>query len=301
VFVVTLASFFLVDLLPGDPVYAILGENATPQTVAALRSELHLDEPVVRRYSHWVGDAITGDLGTSIRSGRPVTTEFVERLPVTLELAIMAIVIGVVVGLPLGAWSANREGRLFDRASSAMSFAVVSLPPFLLSLLLVYALALGAGILPVTGWERLSDGIAANLRHAALPALSLGLAEAAIYGQLLRADMLATLREDYVLAARAKGLPTRHVLLHHAMRPSLVSVVTLAGVNFGRLLGGTVIVEQVFGLPGVGQLMIQSISSKDMPVIQGCVLLLAVGYLVLNLLADIAQPLLDPRYRRAGI
>ncbi len=299
VFLVTLATFLLVDLIPGDPAYAILGENATPEAVDALHHQLRLDDPLPVRYVHWLGDAVTGDLGTSIRSNRPVTKEFTERLPVTLELAVLAILIGLVLGIPLGMWSAWREGRLLDRATSTASFAVVSLPSFLLGVLLVYLLALRFEVFPVTGWERLSDGLGANLRHAFLPALALGLAEAAVFSQLLRVDMVATLHEDFVAAARAKGMPGRSILVHHALRPSSQSLLALAGVNFGRLLGGTVIVEQLFGLPGIGTLIITSIPSKDMPVVQGCVLVIAIGYVAVNLLVDITAVAVDPRLRRA--
>jgi peptide/nickel transport system permease protein len=299
IFLVTLATFLLVDLIPGDPAYAILGENATPEAVAALHDRLRLDDPLPERYAQWLGDAVTGDLGMSTRSNRAVTADFADRIPVTLELALLAVLIGLVLGLPFGMWSAWREGRFVDRATSTTSFAVVSLPSFLLGVLLVYFLALRFEVFPVSGWERIGDGLGANLRHAFLPALALGLAEAAVFSQLLRVDMVATLHEDYVTAARAKGLPGRRILVHHALRPSSHSLLTLAGVNFGRLLGGTVIVEQLFGLPGVGTLIITSIPSKDMPVVQGCVLIIAVGYVVLNLLVDIAYVFVDPRLRRA--
>ena len=289
------------DLLPGDPVYAILGENATPETAAALRNELGLNDPVHVRYVSWLGDALTGDLGSSIRSERPVVDEFLERLPVTLELAVMAMGLALLLAIPMGMWSAYRAGKSFDRATAATSFAFVSLPPFLLGLLLVYFFALTLEILPVTGWVRLTEDFGENLRHAALPAAALAFGELAVYSQLLRADMVATLNEDFVLAARAKGMPTWNILLRQALRPSSFSLITLAGVNLGRLLGGTVIVEQLFGLPGIGRLIIQSIPSKDMPVIQGSVLILAIGYLVINTLVDVSYAFLDPRVRRATV
>ena len=299
-FLVSLASFVLVDLLPGDPAIAILGENATPETVQALHQQLHLDDSWFSRYGHWLGDAVTGDLGTSIRSHRAVTSEFFERAPVTGQLALMAVLFGLIFAVPLGLWSAHKQGRFADRATSTASFAFVSLPPFILGLLLVYLLALRVEAFPNVGWARIGDGLGDNLKHAFLPAMSIGLAELAVYTQLLRADAIQTLGEDYVLAARAKGLPTRQVLVHHALRPSSFSLVTLAAVNFGRLLGGTVIVEQLFGLPGVGRLVIQAIPNKDMPIIQGSVLILATVYLVLNTLADLSYNVLDPRLRRAG-
>jgi peptide/nickel transport system permease protein len=300
-FLVSVASFVLVDLLPGDPAIAILGENATPETIEALHEQLHLDESWFERYGRWVGDAITGDLGTSITSHRPVVDEFIERAPVTGQLAVMAIVFGLVVGIPLGLFAAHKQGRLADRAASTGSFAFVSLPPFILGLLLVYVLALRIEIFPNTGWTRIGEGFGENLKHAFLPALSVGLAELAVFTQLLRADAIQTLGEDFVLAARAKGMPTRHVLVHHALKPSSFSLITLAAVNFGRLLGGTVIVEQLFGLPGIGRYVVQAIPSKNMPVIQGSVLILATVYLVLNTLADLSYNYLDPRLRRAAV
>jgi peptide/nickel transport system permease protein len=300
-FLVSLASFFLVDLLPGDPVYAILGQNATPETAAALRSELGLDDSLPTRYATWLGNALTGDLGESIRSGRPVLDEIVDRLPVTLQLAGMAMGMALVVAVPLGMWSAYRAGRPFDRATSASSFAFISLPPFLIGLLLVFFFALTFSVFPVTGWVPLTEDLGENLRHAFLPALSLALGELAVYTQLLRADMVATLQEDYVLAARAKGMPTWHILLRQALRPSSFSLITLAGVNLGRLIGGTVIIEQLFGLPGIGRLVIQAIPSQDMPIIQGAVLLLAVAYVLINTLVDVSYAYLDPRVRRAAV
>jgi peptide/nickel transport system permease protein len=298
IFLVSLGAFLLVDLLPGDPVFAILGENATPETIAALREELNLDENVMVRYADWLGNAATGDLGISIRSERPVMTEFLERAPVTAQLAAMAMGISLLLALPLGMISAYRAGKAFDRATAAASFAFVSIPPFVLGLVLVYLLPIQLGWFKVSGWERLSDGLGANLDHAILPALSLALGELAVYSQLLKADMSATLEEDFVLAAKAKGMPTWHVLFRHALRPSSFSLITLAGVNLGRLLGGTLIVEQLFGLPGVGRLIYQSIPSKDITVIQGSVLILAVTYLLINTLIDLSYSVIDPRVRR---
>jgi peptide/nickel transport system permease protein len=300
-FLVSLASFFLIDLLPGDPVYAILGDNATPETAAALRSELGLDDSLPVRYASWLGNALTGDLGESIRSGRPVMDEIVARLPVTLQLAGMAMGMALVAAIPLGMWSAYRAGRPFDRAMSASSFAFISLPPFLIGLLLVFFFALTFSVFPVTGWVPLTEDLGENLRHAFLPALALALGELAVYTQLLRADMVATLDEDYVLAARAKGMPTWNILLRQALRPSSFSLITLAGVNLGRLIGGTVIIEQLFGLPGIGRLVIQAIPSQDMPIIQGTVLLLAVAYVLINTLVDVSYAYLDPRVRRATV
>jgi peptide/nickel transport system permease protein len=250
IFLVSVATFMMTELLPGDPAVAILGENATPERVAVVREQLGLNEPLVQRYLSWAGDALHGDLGNSLTSNQPVTEAFTERLPVTLQLAIMAQVMALLLAIPFGAWSAWRAGSRFDRGTSTFNFAIVGLPPFLLGIILVYVFALHWQIFPVTGWVRFSEDLQENMKHAFLPALTLGLAEFAIYTQLLRGDMSATLQEDFVLSARARGLSSRHILLREALRPSSFSLITLAGVNLGRLIGGTVIIERLFGLAG---------------------------------------------------
>jgi peptide/nickel transport system permease protein len=299
VLLVSLGTAALLDLLPGDPAIAILGENATPETIAAVRADLHLDDSFLSRYGTWLGDAVQGDLGSSIRTNRPVTDEFLERLPVTLQLALMAQFFAIVFSVPLGMYAAYRAGKPSDRITSTAAFAFVSLPPFVLAVFLVALFATKWEVFPVTGWERISDDLSENLRHAFLPAITLALAELAVYTQLLRSDMVTTLEEDFVLAARAKGLTTSRILFRHALRPSSFSLITLAGVNLGRLIGGTVVIEFFFSLPGVGQLIVQSIPNKDLPVIQGSVLILATGYLLLNTLVDLSYSVLDPRVRRA--
>ncbi|HUP75274.1 MAG TPA: ABC transporter permease [Acidimicrobiales bacterium] len=297
-FLVSVATFSITELLPGDPAIAILGENATPETIAALRQELRLDDPIVTRYVDWAGDALRGDLGISTRSKQPVTEAFRERLPVTLQLAVSAIIIGLLVAIPLGAWSAFRAGRLSDRLTTTASFALVGLPPFLMGLLLVYVLAVYREWFPVTGWVYLTEDLGQNFRHAFLPSMTLALTEISIFTQLLRADMFATLQQDFVLAAKARGLPTHHILLREALRPSSFSLITLAGVNLGRLLGGTVIIEHLFAVPGIGRLVIAAIFTKDYPVLQGSVLMLATAYLLLSTLIDLSYAFIDPRIRR---
>lgn len=296
--IVSFLTFLMTELQPGDTAIAILGESAQPEQIEAVREQLGLDKPVPERYADWAGNAITGDLGRSLRSNQPVVEALRERLPVTIQLALMAQLMALILAVPLGAWSAWRAGGKFDRTTSTASFGIVGLPPFVLGLLLVYALALKFEIFPVTGWINLTENLGQNLRHAFLPALTLGLGEAAVYTQLLRNDMAATLQEDFVLSARARGLPSRHVLLREALRPSSFSLITLAGVNLGRLIGGTVIIENLFGLPGVGRLIVQAIPQKDFPVMQGAVIVLAVTYLLINTIVDISYLYIDPRIRR---
>ena len=298
IFLVSVATFSMTELLPGDPAVAILGENATPESIAIVREQLGLNKPLDERYLSWAGDALQGDFGRSITSNQPVLEAFKERLPVTLQLAVMAQVMALMLAIPFGAWSAWRAGGRFDRATSTFNFAIVGLPPFLLGIILVYVFALNWEIFPVTGWERLTAGLFTNLKHAFLPALTLALAEFAIYTQLLRGDMSATLQEDFVLSARARGLSSRHILLREALRPSSFSLITLAGVNLGRLIGGTIVIERLFGLGGVGTLVTQAIPQKDFPVLQGSVLILAVAYLLINTLVDVGYVFIDPRVRR---
>lgn len=298
IILVSIATFLMTELLPGDPAIAILGETATPEQIEIVRKDLGLDKPVIERYFSWAGDALSGDLGRSMRSNQPVWDAFTERLPITLQLAVMAQVMALALAIPFGAWSAYKAGGRFDRTTSMLNFAIIGLPSFVLGLLLVSAFALHWQIFPVTGWVRLTENVGENLKHAFLPALTLALAEFAVYTQLLRGDMAATLQEDFVLSARARGLPSRHILLREALRPSSFSLITLAGVNLGRLIGGTVIVEVLFGLGGVGTLITQAIPQKDFPVLQGSVLILALGYVLINTVIDIGYNFIDPRVRR---
>jgi peptide/nickel transport system permease protein len=298
IFLVSLLTLLMTEAVPGDPAISILGENATPEQIAIVNEQLGLDKPIAERYADWAGNALQGDFGKSIWSNQPVKDAFLERLPVTLQLAIMAQIIALALAIPFAAWSAWRAGSRFDRATSTFNFGIVALPPFIIGLLLVYIFALHWSIFPVTGWERFSDGLGKNLKHAFLPALTLALTEFAIYTQLLRGDMNATLQEDFVLSARARGLSSRHVLFREALRPSSFSLITLAGVNLGRLIGGTVIIEALFGLGGIGQLVTQAITRKDFPVLQGSVLILAVAYLLINTAVDVSYNFIDPRVRR---
>jgi peptide/nickel transport system permease protein len=299
-FFVTVFTFGMTEALPGDPAIAILGETAQPEQIAAVRADLRLDEPLAKRYVLWAGDALQGDLGKSIRSKQPVSDSIKDRLPVNAELALLTVCFALAVALPLGMWSAYRSGRVFDRSVTTGAFGLSSVPPFVSALLLVAVVAVGWEWLPVQGWERITTDVGKNLRFMILPVLTLSFTEIAVYSQILRGDMVATLQEDYVLAARARGLRNRHVLLREALRPSSFSLITLAGVSLGRLIGGTVIVEQIFGIPGVGQMTIQAIPGKDFPMLQGGVLVMATIYLLLNLTVDAIYPLLDPRVRRGA-
>lgn len=296
---VTFGTMLLIELTPGDPAIAYLGENATPEQIIAVREQMGIDRPIPVRYVDWLGDVMRGDFGTSLRSQQPILDAVRERLPVTLELAVLALLMAFVVAVPVALLSAYRAGGTFDKLANVASSSVVSSPSFLTALLLVYLLALRFRIFPATGWVRLTDSPIDNLKSAFLPALTLGLTEMAVLMRVLRSDVIATLQEDFILSAKAKGLPTWYVLLRHSLRPSSFSLVTLAGLSLGRLIGGAVIVETLFALPGIGQLLVNAIFNKDVTTVQGVVMFVALGYVALNVLTDVIYTVLDPRTRTA--
>jgi peptide/nickel transport system permease protein len=302
--VVVFATFLVVALLslaPGSLAVVLLGENATPQAVAALEAELGLDQPLPIQYLNWLIGVLQGDFGTSLLTYQPVLDSILQRLPVTVELAVLAQIIALGVAVPLAVAAANRPGGVVDRISTVLASVTLSLPAFVAAPVLIYFLSVQAGIFPVTGWDRLSDGLGENLRSALLPAIAVALPEIAAFQRLLRTDLGSTLTEDFVDAARARGMSRRYVLWRHALRPSSFSLITLAGIGFGRLLGGTVIVEALFALPGLGQLIAQSITSRDVVVVQGVVAFVVICYVLLNTLVDIAYGFLDPRVRREAV
>lgn len=297
---VSFATMVMLDFIPGEPAYAIIGEFATDEQVAQINHQLGLDQPVFSRFAEWLGGVATGDFGTSLRTNQPVWDAISERLPVTLQLAIMAQVIALVVAVPVAVYTAYKQGGRADRWWAGISSLFISTPPFVLALVLAYLFAVKWKMYPVTGWVPIEDGLADNLNSAFLPALSLALGEIAIYSRLLRADMITTLQNDYVLAARAKGLSPAYVLVRHALRPSSFSLVTLSGLSLGRLIGGTVVVETIFALPGLGQLTVQATLASDLLMIQGIVVFVAIVYVLINALVDVAYAYLDPRVRTAG-
>jgi ABC-type dipeptide/oligopeptide/nickel transport system permease component len=281
--------FALIHLIPGDPAQAMLGETASEKDVAALRTRLGLDRPLAEQYGRFLAGAVRGDLGTSLRTSEPVTRAIVERLPATLELAAAAMFISIAVSIPLGIIAAVRRGTMVDHAATTLSLMGVSIPNFWLGPLLAIVFAVELGWLPVSG--RGTPG------HLVLPAISLGAALAAILARMTRASLLEELREPYVQAARARGASRLRAVLRHAFRNSLIPVVTLVGLQFGAVLTGAVITETIFAWPGVGRLLIQSIGFRDYPLVQGCILFIAVTYVAMNLLTDLMYGVLDPRIR----
>ena len=281
--------FALIHMIPGDPAQSMLGESAAPADVDALRRKLGLDRPLAVQYGSFLAGLVKGDLGTSLRTGAPVTAQIAERVPATFELAVAAMIVAMVVSIPLGVIAAVWKGTAVDHSAMALALAGVSIPNFWLGPLLALIFGVELGWLPVSGRGRLD--------HLVLPAISLGGALAAMLARMTRATLLEELRELYVRAARARGVSRVRAVLAHALRNSLIPIVTIAGLQFGAVLTGAVITETIFSWPGIGRLLIQSIGFRDYPMVQGCILLIAVTYVVVNLLTDVLYGVLDPRIR----
>ncbi|MGW6458544.1 ABC transporter permease [Streptomyces sp. NPDC055078] len=296
-FVVSVITFSLTALIPGDPAMSIAGENASREEIAQVRTQLGLDDPVVERYFDWVGGVVQGDLGTSLFNAQPVSEILATRLPVTLSLAGAAMLIAVLIAVPCGVASALRPGSLLDRGVSWFTALAIATPSFWLGLLLILLLALTFPVLPATGYEPLAAGVGPWAYHLFLPALTLGVAAAVEPTRQLRASLAQTMGTDYIRTARAKGMLPGTVLRKHALRNAAMPCVTVLGLEAGQLLGGAVIVETVFGLPGVGTLAEITVTRQDLPVLQGIVLVSALVVVVVNLATDLLQRGLTPGAR----
>jgi peptide/nickel transport system permease protein len=277
-------------LVPGDPVKMMLAEFVTnPDQIAQMRAQLHLDEPIVQQYGRFVWGALRGDLGTSIRSRRPVTQEILENLPSTAQLAVASMAVAVVLGVALGLVAAVFRSSWLDLSAMLVALLGVSMPSFWLGLLLIFAFSLHLGWFPATG--------GGSLRHLVLPMLTLGMIASAIVARLTRSSMLEVLGQDYIRTARAKGLAWWGVVIRHGLKNAFIPVITIFGLQFGNLLAGTVIVETVFSRPGLGRVIVGAILAKDFPLVQGTILFVATGYVLINLLVDVAYAFFDPRIR----
>jgi peptide/nickel transport system permease protein len=294
---VTLLTFLIAALLPGDLAIALLADEATPEKVAALRHEMGFDEPLAWQYLHWLGSALAGDFGRSFRTGEMVLSAILQRLPVTLELMLFAQLIALAIGVPLGILCAVRNGGAFDRLMTAIAFGKLSLPAYMLAIVLIYVFSVRLKLLPATGYVPLNEDIVGNLRSFVLPAVTLGFGEWPVLMRVLRSDMIATLQEDYIAMARAKGLRPWRILLVHALKPSSLTLVTVTGIGIGRLIGGAVLVETIFALPGIGRLLIGAINTRDFAIMQGVVLFVATGFVLVNFVVDVLYGVLDPRIR----
>ncbi|MEP7310719.1 MAG: nickel ABC transporter permease [Acidobacteriota bacterium] len=281
--------FSLIHLVPGDPAQAMLGESASPADMAELRAKLGLDRPLLVQYGRFLRGLTIGDLGVSLRTNQPVAEAIAERMPATVELGVAAMVLATVLAIPLGILAAVRAGTIVDHTATTLALIGISMPNFWLGPLLAIVFSVTLGWLPVSGWG--------TLAHLVLPAVTLGAPLAAVIARMTRASVIEELRELYVLAARARGVSRLRAVLQHAFRNSLIPIVTVLGLQFGAVLTGAVITETIFAWPGVGRLLIQSIGFRDYPIVQGCILLIAVTYVSVNLLTDLVYGLLDPRIR----
>jgi peptide/nickel transport system permease protein len=296
-FFVSVLIFGLQQLLPGDPAMALAGEDRDPSVIAYLQQKYHFDAPLPVRYLWWVEGVLKGDLGESIRIKRPVLDLVLEKLPVTGELAALAIVIALVIGVPMGVLSAVKNGTPVEYAATLAALWGLSIPNFWLGILLILLFSVTLGVLPASGFVSPAESLSRNLATMIMPAFVLGNAIAAVMMRHTRSAMLGVLSADYVRTARAKGLSERRVVLHHALRNALIPVVTLGALEFGQLLSGAVLTEQVFTIPGFGKLIVDAVFNRDYAVVQGVVLCTALAYIVLNLLADLAYVLINPRLR----
>ncbi len=294
---VTFAAYMFVDLLPGDTVDAVLGANASAEDRAAAREDLRLDDPVVVRYASWLADAVRGDLGTSYRTRELVTDAIGDRLPVTIELVVLSQLIAFALAIPMAILGAMKPGTILDKVLSASQLAMLAIPGFLLALGLMAAFAVNLGWFPTTGWVPLRDGVTDNLRSLTLPALALGLESVPMYARVLRTDLLNTFDQDFIWHARAKGASTQRIVLRHALRPASIGTVTLGGITVGRMIGGAVLVEQIFALPGLGRYTIDAVNNRDFLALQGAIVVATVGFVVINFLVDLAHGMIDPRIR----
>lgn len=291
--------FLLLKLTPGDPAGVILGPDATEERRAELRSSLGLDDPLPEQYVRWLGNAVRGDLGDSLFLNQSVVSALVERAEPTLLLTLLSTVVAVTIGLPLGIFAARRRGSWIDVGTMAVAIVGISMPTFWLGLNLILVFAVRLQWLPVAGYQPLSEGLWPSLRYLILPALTLGVAQAALLARMTRSMMLEVLNSDYVRTARAKGLRESRVVVVHAFRNALLPIINVIGLIFAALLSGAVVTEQIFNIPGIGRLLIQGVGRRDVPLVQGTVLVIAVIYVLVNLLVDIIAGALDPRIHRS--
>lgn len=301
VLAVTAVTFATMGALPGNVAYEIAGEEATLEEIAAIEKELGLDRPFIIRYATWLNETVRGDLGKSFRTQEPVLDAILSRLPMTLELMVLSLLTALAFAVPSGIVSACRPGAVVDNIVSSIAFALMSIPVFVMGIVLIYIFAIQLAWLPATGYAPMSEGVMNNLRSLMLPALCIAMVEWVPFMRVLRSDMINTLQEDFILTAKSKGLPAVHILFKHALKPSSMTLITILGIHIGHLIGGVVIVEMIFALPGIGRLLIGSIFSRDFAMVQGCILFITVGYVGVNFLVDCLYALVDPRIRTSGV
>lgn len=287
----------MLDLVPGDPAQAILGESATPEGIAQVHERLGLDRPFLERFGDWVGGVARGDFGESYLTREDVLSLIKRSLPVTAELVLVTMVLALATSIPLGVYAARNAGKRLDKAVSMMSSTMQAMPAFVAVPVFVYFLVIKVGVFPATGWVPLTESPVENLRHIILPCIVMSFSVVPVFTAALRSDMIATLDQDFILNARANGLSERAILFRHALRPSSFSLFTLIGLALGQLVSSAVVIEVLFVLPGIGSLSVQAINTRDLPVVQGLVMFVALWYVLINTLVDIGYRVLDPRVR----
>jgi peptide/nickel transport system permease protein len=294
-FIVSVVVFMVVHLIPGDPASVMLGSYASRDEIQAFRKEMGFDQPLHIQYGLWLGRAVQGNLGRSINSGLPVGRLIIDRLPVTLSLAILTIVISILIAFPLGILAGIRQNTVYDQAAMTFGMLGLSVPDFVAGLLLVLVFAVNLNWLPSMGYAPLSQGFWPWLRHLIMPSFALGFLMAAVTARMTRSSVIDVLRQDYILTARAKGLQENRVVLIHALKNAMIPVVTVIGINLAAVFRGAVVIETLFALPGIGRMMITGIQFRDYPVIQGCFLVIVLIYVLVNLVVDLLYAWLDPR------
>jgi len=299
VVLVTLFASLLLELLPGDPVQVLVPFGSDEQR-EAVRADLELDRPFVARYGSWLGGFVTGDLGNyyTVSSTRPVSERVADALPVSLVLMIYAQVIALLIAIPVGVIAAYRKDTFFDRLSNTSAFAMLAIPTFALGFVLQYYLGVKLGWFKATGYTPITENPSEHLQTVVLPVITLAVGQVAVYMRLLRSDMIATLQQDFITMAKAKGLRNKRILFRHALRPSSLTLLTVAGLNVGTLIGGALIVEVVFGIPGMGFLLAEAIATRQVVAFQSMVAIIAIFYVLVNFSVDILYSVLDPRIRR---
>ena len=295
--VASLVVFAVMEVLPGDPAQLMLGMEATPDALNALREQMGLNQPLATRYLSWIGGLLVGDFGRSFTYSSPVIDLVAERMVVTLPLALISLFLATVIGIPVGMYSASRRGRMADVTAMGAAQLGIAIPSFWFALLLVYVFAVWLRLVPAGGFPGWGAGIGPALKALILPAVALALPQAAILSRVTRTSLLNVLGEDYIRTARAKGMPKRYVLWRHALRNALIPVLTIIGIQFGFLITGVIVIENVFYLPGLGRLVYQAITQRDLIVVEGVVILIVAAIIAINLIVDLSYAIADPRLR----
>ena len=294
---VSIFVFMLQKLLPGDPILMLAGEDRDPETIAFLREQYRMNDPLIWQYMYWLGDVLKGDLGTSLRTGLPVSELILQKLPVTLQLAVMSMIFALLVGIPAGVISAVKKGTFWDYFANFVALSGLSVPNFWLGIMMILLFAVNLGWLPASGYESPLVDPVRSFRTMLMPSIVLGTGIAGALMRHTRSSMLGVLQADYVRTARAKGLREKVVILRHAFRNAVLPIITLVAVMFGELMAGAVLTEQVFTIPGFGKMIVDAVFNRDYAVVQGVVLVTATGFILINLLADVLYVVMNPRMR----